>query len=165
MLPRSKDEFVEQQGFADMPASSRAALYDALMFQPRLISVLFTAGLILQRPEYFLALSAALLWSALLPTLSPFDALYNALIARPRRLPLLGPARAPRRFAQRMAGTSLLVIGVSLGMGWNMAAGVFEGLLAAALLAVVPGRFCLGSSLFILMHRAKAGHAPIGSAL
>jgi hypothetical protein len=135
------------------------------MFQPRLISVLFAAGLILQRAEFFLVLSASLLWSALLPALSPFDALYNALIARPRRRLLLGPARAPRRFAQRMAGTSLLIIGVSLAMGWNTAAWVFEALLAAALLAVVPGRFCLGSSLFILAHRAKAARAPIGSAL
>ena len=58
------------------------------MFQPKVIGVLVAAGIAIQRPEWFLALSAILCWNALFPALNPFDALYNATIARRRGRPV-----------------------------------------------------------------------------
>jgi hypothetical protein len=155
MLRSSQAEFVRQQGFACLTGPSRAQLYGALMFQPRLVSTLVAAGIVFQHAELFLALSAILLWSAALPALNPFDALYNLVIAGTRELPRLGPAPAPRRFAQAMASTFMLVIGVSLLLGWQTTAWIAEALLAAALLALLFGRFCLGS--FIFHQRRKSG--------
>ena len=45
-------------------------LYSALMFQPRIIGGLVALGIVLQTPWLFLALSAVLWWSALVPTLN-----------------------------------------------------------------------------------------------
>jgi hypothetical protein len=115
-------------------------------------------GLAFQAWSYFLALWALLWWSAALPSLNPFDALYNQLVAKPKGLPSLGPAPAPRRFAQALAGTFALVIGLSLFFGWSIIAWAFEALLIAALAALIFGRFCLGSYLFLLF-TGQAGFA------
>lgn len=84
-----------------------------------------------------------------LPDLNPFGALYNQLVAKPRGLPRPGPAPSPRRFAQAMAGTFMLGIGLSLS-GWRALAWALEALLLAALGALILGRFCLGSYLFLV---------------
>jgi hypothetical protein len=143
--------FVEQQGFRD--ADACAHLYPALMFQPRLVGILVSIGLVLQSWSVFLALSAILWWNALVPGLNPFDALYNSLIAVPKGLPRLAPAPAPRRFAQGMAATFMLVIAASLLVGWRTVAWTVEGLLVAALAALIFGKLCLGSYVFhVLRH-------------
>jgi hypothetical protein len=49
-----------------------------------------------------------------MPGLNPFDRLYNACVAAPRGLPPLTAVSAPRRFAQGMAATFMLAIGLSL---------------------------------------------------
>jgi hypothetical protein len=98
-------------------------------------------------------LSAILWWNAFLPALNPFDALYNALIAAPRGQPRLGSAPAPRRFAQGMAATFMLLIGISLLQGWSTIAWIAEALIAVALLDLFCRRFCLGSALFNLFYR------------
>jgi hypothetical protein len=90
-------------------------------------------------------------WNAAVPSRNPFDALYERLVARRRGLLPLPPAPGPRRFAQAMAGTFLLGLGVALARGWTVAAWIFGGLLAVALLALIFGRFCLGSFLFHLL--------------
>jgi Domain of unknown function (DUF4395) len=128
------------------------------MWQPRVIGILVLVGLAFQAWSYFLALCALLWWSAALPGLNPFDALYNQLVAKPKGLPSLGPAPAPRRFAQALAGTFALVIGLSLFFGWSIVAWAFEALLIAALAALIFGRFCLGSYLFLLF-TGQAGFA------
>jgi hypothetical protein len=143
--------FVRQQGFPDASASACAYQYPALMSQPRVIGVLVVAGLLLQAAPLFLGLSAILWWNVLLPQLNPFDALYNRLVAGPRGRPRLGPAPSPRRFAQAMAGSFMLAIGVCLLYGWNGPAWALEALLVVALGALVFGRFCLGSYLFLLV--------------
>jgi hypothetical protein len=153
----SQSDFVRQQGFSDAEGASCAGRYGALMFQPRLLGILVAAGVALQSWELFLTLSAILWWNALMPSHNVFDAVYNRLIARPRGLPLLTAAPAPRRFAQGMAATFMLVIGVSLLMQWQVVAWVFQGLLAAALLALVFGRSCLGSYVY---HLFRAKTAP-----
>jgi hypothetical protein len=153
MLRVSMSSFVRGQGFLDVDEASSAGWYKALMFQPRLIGILVAAGIALQRAEWFLVLSAILWWNVFLPGLNPFDALHNALIAAPRGLPLLRSAPAPRRFAQGMVATFMLLVGISLLQGWSTIAWIVEALIIVALLDLFFRRFCLGSALFNLIHR------------
>jgi len=120
------------------------------MLQPRLVGILVVLALIFQNGPFFLALSAILWWNVAVPARNPFDALYNRLVALPKDLPPMTPAPAPRRFAQGMAATFMLAVGVSLLLGWHLAAWILEGLLTAALAALIFGKFCLGSYLFHL---------------
>ncbi len=143
--------FVEQQGFRDAGADACPHLYPALMFQPKLIGVLVLVGLLLQSWLYFLVLSAILWWNVLLPSMNPFDALYLRLVALPRGLPRPAAAPAPRRFAQGMAATFMLATSISLLLGWTEVAWTVEGLLVAALAALIFGKFCLGSYVFHLL--------------
>ncbi len=143
--------FVEQQGFRDANADACVHLYPALMFQPKLIGVLVLMGLLLQNWLFFLILSAILWWNVLVPHMNPFDALYIRLIALPKGLPRPARAPAPRRFAQGMAGTFMFAIGISLLLGWLTVAWTLEGLLVAALAALIFGKFCLGSYIFHLL--------------
>ncbi len=142
--------FVRQQGFREASSEACATQYPALMWQPRAIGGLVLIGLLFQPWPYFLALWALLWWNAAFPSLNPFDALYNRLVATPRGRPPLGPAPNPRRFAQAMAGTFMLAIGLTLFSGWHTFAWALEALLLAALGALILGRFCLGSYLYHL---------------
>ncbi|HKK01303.1 MAG TPA: DUF4395 family protein, partial [Desulfuromonadales bacterium] len=141
---------VRQQGFEEADAAVCASRYPALMFQPQLVGIVVAIAVLLQSAPLFLALSAVLWWNALLPAHNPIDAVYNRLIAAPRNLPKLPPAPPPRRFAQGMAATFTLAVGVLLLGGWLFAAWIIQGLLIAALAALIFGRFCLGSYLFYL---------------
>jgi hypothetical protein len=143
--------FIRQQGFKDASAGSCSYQYPALMWQPRIIGALVLVGVWLQSWEYFFALWVLLWWNAAVPRLNPFDVLYNLAVAQPRNLPSPGPAPSPRRFAQVMAGSFMLAIGVSLrsslrGLAWSL-----EAVLLAALGALIFGRFCLGSYVFHLV--------------
>ena len=93
------------------------------------------------------ALGAVLWLSALLPRLNPFDALHNLSLARRRGVSLTS-APAPRRFAQGMAATFALAIGIMLTLGWRLAAYVLEGMFLAAIAALMFGGFCLGSFVY-----------------
>jgi hypothetical protein len=153
-----KRNFILQQGLPEGPTASCPAQYSALLFQPRLIGLIVLVGVILQEPRVFLALAGILWWSALVPRLNPFDALYNQTLAVRRGGIPLPPAPGPRRFAQGMAGTFALAIGISLVLGWNVTALILEGLLIVALGALVLGGFCLGSFIFHLL-RGRATFA------
>jgi hypothetical protein len=120
------------------------------MFQPRLVGGLVVFGIVFQSSVLFLILSAVLWWNVLLPPLNPFDALYNRLIAGPKGLPRLTPSPSPRRFAQGMAATFMLVIGLSIVLTWNIIAWTFQCLLLVALVALIFGKFCLGSYIYHL---------------
>lgn len=148
---KAEVNFVRQQGFRDASTAACTYQYPALMWQPRAIGILVLVGLLFQSWKYFIALSALLFWNATLPDLNPFDALYNYVVAKPKGLPHLGPAPGPRRFAQALAGTFMLAIGSFLLLGWNTLAWASEGLLLLALGALIFGRFCLGSYLFLLL--------------
>jgi len=143
--------FMKQQGFEEASPRTCDLQYPALMFQPRVIGVLVLAGVVLQSSMLFLSVSAVLWWSALMPRLNPFDRLYNSLVAARKGLPPLTAAPGPRRFAQGMAATFTLLIGVSLLAGWDTLAWVFEALLLVALSALIFGAFCLGSYVFHLL--------------
>ena len=144
----AKRQFVRQQGFSDVPAATGVSGYPALMFQPRLLGVVVLLAILLQSPVMLLVLGGILWWNVLVPRGNPFDALYNGIIAAPRHLPPLGPAPAPRRFSQGMAGTMLAGAGLALLTGRVGLAWILEGLVAFALVALVFGRFCLGSYLY-----------------
>ncbi len=150
MAETAKRNFVRQQGIRDADAATCSRQYPALMLQPRLVGILVVLALIFQNGPFFLALSAILWWNVAVPARNPFDALYNRLVALPKDLPPMAPAPAPRRFAQGMAATFMLAVGVCLLLGWHLAAWILEGLLAAALAALIFGKFCLGSYLFHL---------------
>jgi hypothetical protein len=144
--------FVRQQGFKDASPETCVRQYPALMLQPRVTGILVLIGLALQAWPYFLALSALLWWNVALPKLNPFDALYNCLVAKPKGLPRLGPARSPRRFgAQPIAGTFMFIIALSLFSGWHLLAWGLEAFLVVALAALIFGRFCLGSYIYLLL--------------
>jgi len=147
----TKLNFVKQQGFENLEEEGCATCFPALMFQPRLVGGIVVLALLLQSGPLFLVLAAVLWWNVLLPGLNPFDALYNRLIAAPRKYPLMGPAPLPRRFAQGMAGTFMLAIGIFLLGGWFLAAWILQGLLVVALSALIFGRFCLGSYIYYLL--------------
>lgn len=149
---QAERNFVEQQGFRDAGADSCGFLYPALMLQPKIVGSLLIIGLILQSWWYFLLLSALLWWNVLVPERNPFDALYNSLIADPKGLPRLTTAPPPRRFAQGMAATFMLVIAATLFLGWHAAAWIVEVLLVAAFAALIFGKFCLGSYVYHLLH-------------
>jgi hypothetical protein len=148
-MRNSKIQFVRSLGYLD----PHGHLYSALMLQPRIVGVVTATGLLLQTPWLFLALSAALGWSALIPTRSLFDALYNYAVARPRGLAPLRAAPAPRRFAGGLAAMFTLAIGVALLTGARNTAWVLEGLLAVAVGAVVFGRSCAGADLYQVLRR------------
>lgn len=140
--------FVKQQGFEDASSRTCDFQYPALMFQPRVVGVLVLAGVFFQASPLFLTLSVLLWWSALMPKLNPFDRLYNSFVAGRKGLPVLTAAPGPRRFAQGMAATFMLLIGVSLLAGWGTLAWALEALLLVALGALIFGAFCLGSFVF-----------------
>jgi uncharacterized protein DUF4395 len=144
----SKVHFVHQQGFSDVDSPACPARFSALMFQPKVVGVVVAVGLITQAWPIFLALATVLAWNVIVPRWNPFDALYNRVVAGRRGDPPLGPAPAPRRFAQGMAGTFMLGIGLSLLAGNSVLAWILEGFLVVALLALVTGGFCLGSYIF-----------------
>ncbi|MGQ0635205.1 MAG: DUF4395 family protein [Planctomycetaceae bacterium] len=127
-------------------------MYPALMWQPRVIGVLVLVGLAFQAAPFFLALAALLWWNVILPEFNPFDALYNRLV-KPKGAPRLTPAPAPRRFAQAEAGTVMLAIGLALLYEVNLLAYALEGLVLVSLGALIFGRFCQGSYLFLLFTR------------
>ncbi|OGR36956.1 MAG: hypothetical protein A2091_00220 [Desulfuromonadales bacterium GWD2_61_12] len=156
MSHSSEVNFVRQQGFREAGAAACDCQFPALMFQPRIIGVGLVIALVLQSATLFLGLSGLLWWNVLLPARNPFDALYNARIARPQGFPPLPPAPPPRRFAQGMAATFMLAIGSALLFGWHLAAWIFEGLLIAAFAALIFGKFCLSSYLYHLIRRDSA---------
>jgi hypothetical protein len=143
--------FIRQQGFECADASSCGSLYSALMFQPRVVGVMVLAGVLLQAWPLFLTLSAVLLWSAVAPHLNPFDRLYHALGAARKAVPGLTAAPAPRRFAQGLGGTFMLLIALSLRYGLDTPAWVLEAFVLVAIGLVIFGRFCFGSLVFHLL--------------
>jgi hypothetical protein len=147
MRRQSEFEFIRQQGFEVVVPDHR--LYVALMFQPRTIACLIAVGIALQSAGLFLAMSAVLWWGTVFPTRNLFDAVYNRLVAKPRGLPRIPIAPAPRRFAQAMAATVALVIGTAvLAEAWPIA-WVFEGLFTIAVASVVAGRLCAPASVYL----------------
>jgi uncharacterized protein DUF4395 len=137
--------FILQMGFDDPAPADLSRQYSALTFQPRTVLVLVVAGILLQSQVVFAVLGAFLLSSALLPNLNPFTALYNLTIGGRPGAFRLGPAPAPRRGAETMAGTFALAIALLIFTGFHLAAFVLQAILLAAALAVEFAGFCFGT--------------------
>ena len=133
----TKHNFILQQGLSDVAQEICSAQFTALQFQPRMVASLVLLGIILQSAALFIMLSALLWWSALIPQWNPFDMIHNRIFGTRPGTVLLGPAPAPRRFAQGMAGTFSLVIGTLLLGGWGWAAFLFEALFLSAIAALM----------------------------
>jgi hypothetical protein len=143
----SRINFIRQQGFERADARSYDSLYTALMFQPRVVGILVVAGVLLQTSPLFLTLSAVLWWSALVPALNPFDKLYDALVGSRSATPGLTPP--PRRFAQGLGATFMLLTGVFLRQGLDTLAWVLEAFVLVAIGLVIGGsRLFIGSFVF-----------------
>jgi hypothetical protein len=148
--PVAKRNFILQQGLGEPEAATCPRQYSALLFQPRLLGPAVIIATILQAPLVFFVLAAVLWWSAILPRLNPFDALYNSTLARSSGITVTS-APAPRRFAQFLAGAFAVAIGVSLVLGWRTTAQILEAFLILAIGALAFGGFCLGSFVFHLL--------------
>ena len=148
--------FILQQGFEEPAPQACHLQYSALVFQPRVVGLTLLVGVLFQSPAVFLILAAVLWWGALLPQWNLFDAMYNRTAGSRPGAMRLGPAPAPRRFAQGVAGSFALVIAVALLLEWRVFAYVFEAFFAVAVGALAFGRFCLGSFLYhVLTGRAE----------
>jgi hypothetical protein len=147
-MMRSREQFIREQGFGD--GTAEPSLYNALMFQPRTVGALFVIGAAMQSGWLFAALSAILWWSAVVPAHNPFDAVYNAVIARRVGVTPLASGTGQRRFAAGMAGSLALAIAGALMADLRLTAWVLEAVFASGVGAVVFARFCAGA----LLHRA-----------
>ena len=139
-----KRNFILQQGFEEPAPAVCPRQYSALHFQPRTV-FLWVAGILFQSTLLFYVLCAVLWWSALLPKLNPFDAVYNRTLGHGAGAVHLTPAPAPRRTSQAMAGAFALTCGLLIHFGLSTVAYVVEGMFLAAVLALTLGGFCLGS--------------------
>jgi hypothetical protein len=157
-MRESRIRFIRQLGFDSQSADDQ--LYSALMLQPRIVGAIVALGIVVERPWPFLVLAAALVWSAIVPTLNPFDAIYNYAVAYRRGLPPLGAAPAPRRFAAGLAGTFALAIGVAFVAGVTSIAWGLEALLAVAVMAVVFRDSCAGAEVYHILRRRLMEPVP-----
>jgi hypothetical protein len=148
---RSARNLILQQGIAAPPSAACGRLSSALVFQPRIVGLVALAGVVLQAPAIFAGLAAVLWWSAFLPGLNPFDAIYNATLGARGGGVLLQPAPAPRRFAQGMAASFMTAITLCLLAGALTAAWILEGFMLVAVTAIALGRLCLGSFIYYLI--------------
>lgn len=157
-VSRSARNLILQQGIDPPPDAGCVRLASALVFQPRVVGIVALTGILLQAPAIFAALALALWWSAFVPRLNPFDAIYNGTFgARPGGV-RLAPAPGPRRFAQGMAATFTTAIALCLTGGHFTAAYLLEGFMLVAVTAIALGRLCLGSFIFHLI-RGRGGFA------
>lgn len=145
--------FVLQMGFEEPALAVLPRQYAALTFQPRIVLVSVVAGILLQSPAVFAAVGALLVWSALSPRLNPFSAAYNLTIGGRPGAFRLGPAPAPRRGAETMAGAFAFAIALLIFAGFNLAAYVLQAIFFAAALAVEIGGFCFGTFAYHLRRR------------
>ena len=153
---QSKRNFILQQGLPEPSAEARDAQYSAILFQPRLLGLVFVVGSSLQAPTLFVAFGLILWFCVVDPRFNPFNAMYNRAIA-PFTGISLTPSPAPRRFSQFLGGAFCLAIAASLTMGFRMTAVVLEGFLIAGTVTMLAG-FCVGTFVFHLL-RGHAGFA------
>jgi hypothetical protein len=151
MQEGAKRNFILQQGFDEPASATCSPQFSALQFQGRVVLVWIVAGILLQSSTLFYILCAVLWWSAVLPELNPFDAVYNSTFGRRAGAFRLTAAPAPRRTAQAMAGVFALTCGLLIHYRLSTVAYVVEGMFLAAVLALTLGSFCVGSFVYHLL--------------
>jgi hypothetical protein len=158
MEPRSVSNFVRQQGFDVEAGAACSGKASALMFQPRVVGATVLLGTMLQSSKVFAALGVLLWWSAALPKWNPLELLYNRIWGRRPGADRMGPAPAPRRFAQVLAGLFALWIALSLERGQDRTAFILEAVLLVSVALLLTVRFCVGSFLYHII-RGRAAFA------
>lgn len=154
--------FMRQQGFPEEPDAVCNLHFAGLSFQPRVMGALVVVAILLGSAGLFFILSAVLWWNVVVPRWNPFEAFYTRFIAARRGTLPLTPAPAPRRFAQGMAATFMLVTGLALLQGWTVVARIFEAFLVIAFAALLFGKFCLGSYVYhVLRGRREFAQATL----
>ena len=168
MPSRAVANFMTQQGFIEEPPDACDMHFEGLYFQPRIVFPAVVVAILIQlaSPEWsaglHLALSAVLLWNALVPARNPFELAYNRWIARPNGRGELVPAPGPRRFAQGMAAAFSFGAGVALLGGAAPVAWVLQAFLVVAFVALLAGKFCLGAYVYhILKGRAAFANSTL----
>lgn len=147
----AKRNFILQMGFEDPSPAVRERQYASLVFQPKAVLIAIAAGILLQSAAIFSILGSLLWWSAFLPNLNPFTALYNVTIGKRPGAFRLGPAPAPRRSAEMTAGVFAFATALLIQTGFTLAANVLAAIFLEAALAAVFGSFCLGTFMFHLL--------------
>jgi len=143
--------FIVQQGFLVPDGATCDARYGALLFQPRLVLGWTLIALVLGSASLFAALGAILCFCAAVPERNPFEALYNATVARRRGGVRLTPAPAPRRFSQLLGGALSLTVACLYLSGHSGAAKVLGVAFLAFVISLAVGGFCCGSFLYHLL--------------
>lgn len=143
--------FLLQQGLPDPVPGSCQRLTRGLLFQPRVVALILVAAVLAQSAPAFFALAGLLWWSALLPALNPFDALYRLVTRRNPAAVALPQAPPPRRFAQGLAGAFAAIIGLALRQGWRDLAYGAEIFFLIAVAALAFGRLCFGSFIYFVL--------------
>ena len=154
------DRFMSQQGFHDEEPAHRRWHFRALQLQPSVLGVLVVLAIIFQSQNLFFLMAAVLVWNVVLPHLNAFERTYDWVFGSPAGKPKLESAPAPRRFAQGMAATFMAITGLSLALGWMTVAYVFETFLLVAFIALVGGKFCMGSYIYHVL----SGHRDFANA-
>jgi hypothetical protein len=147
-MSTSVDRFMAQQGFSAEEDSRRQWHFRALQFQPSILAFVVVVGIAFQSAAVFFVLSAILVWNVVFPQWNVFERFYDWAVGRHSGKPRLEPAPAPRRFAQSLAATLMAATGVSLTLGWVLAAYILEVLILIALALLLAGKFCMGSYIF-----------------
>jgi len=156
----TREQFVRDQGFRD----GDVRLYDALMFQPRVVGIVVAAGVVTQEPWIFAALGAILAWSTLVPARNPFNTIYNALIARRVGLVRLTATPPPRRFSMGMGGVVAVAAAAAGASGLTYVTWALETILVWALVVVLFTRFCPGAYVYRRLNaRASYGAQAVRS--
>ena len=143
-----KRNFILQQGFENPAPATCAVQYSALQFQPRIIFFWVLAATVFQSAAAFTVLAAVVWWNALFPRLNLFEVVYNRTFGRKPGGFQVGPAPAPRRTAQFMAGAFAVACALLISFGYGTAAYVVEAIFLAAVVALVLGAFCMGSFVY-----------------
>jgi uncharacterized membrane protein YccC len=141
-------KFLQQQGFpvSDEPSSKR--LFSSLLFQPAIVGLSLLVAIIFQIPPLFIVLGLLLWFNALVPRANPFERYYDFVFGRRKFYPPLPPAPAPRRFMQGMAGTLMLLAGISLLKNWLLISYITQAFIAVAFSLLLFGKFCVGAYIY-----------------
>jgi Domain of unknown function (DUF4395) len=145
------DRFMVQQGFRDEETSRRRWHFRALQLQPAVLGIVVVVAILFQSQTLFFVVAAVLVWNVVLPRLNVFERFYDWAVGGRHSQPKLEPAPPPRRFAQGMAARFMAATGLSLAFGWLIVAYVFEAFLVVALTALLAGKFCMGSYIYLML--------------
>jgi len=152
MPSTAEERFMRQQGFAPEESARLHWHFRALLFQPWIVGPSVLVAVLFQSRVLFFVLAALLAWNTALPRFNPFERFYDWAIGRPRGLPKLEPAPAPRRFMEGMAAMLMLATGLALGVGWQSTAYVLQVFLVVAFPLLLAGKFCRGAYIYHVSH-------------